>query len=359
LLNLKYEPFSDANTGGCLIFLFQKNKKYLETNIIEYENELDFFVIRSKFKSKSYDFLKNIEITNGKFLTQIENIEIIKKCCKDTLQLGEIVKFYQGIITGDNKKYISNKKENEKYKPILRGADIHRYAYTFSENYVLFDKEQLWSNTNEEIFETKPKLINRQTGSNLTVCLDENGYYALDSTHSQTLINDNFNIKFILVIENSKLINFIYNFNVNEGGRTFAQVKTVNLKTLPIKKINKEAQIPFIEKADHMLTLNKELLEISQKFQRTLQRKFELEDLPKKLENWYELTFAEFVKELAKKKVKLSLSEESEWEDYFLQEQQKAVAIKNEIVATDKAIDTMVYALYGLTEEEISIVENS
>ncbi len=65
------------------------------------------------------------------------------------------------------------------------------------------------------------------------------------------------------------------------------------------------------------------------------------------------------IKELAKKKVKLSLSEEAEWEDYFLQEQQKAVAIKNEIVATDKAIDKMVYELYGLSEEEIKIVEES
>ena len=55
----------------------------------------------------------------------------------------------------------------------------------------------------------------------------------------------------------------------------------------------------------------------------------------------------------------MSLSDEAEWEDYFLQEQLKAVATKNEITATDKAIDAMVYELYGLTEEEISIVENS
>ncbi len=117
--------------------------------------------------------------------------------------------------------------------------------------------------------------------------------------------------------------------------------------------------MPFTEKANQILSLNKDLQEIVSKFQRTLQRKFNFDSLPKKLENWYELSFADFVKELAKKKVKLSLSEEAEWEGYFLQEQQKAVAIKNEIVATDKAIDKMVYELYGLSEEEISIVENS
>ena len=81
--------------------------------------------------------------------------------------------------------------------------------------------------------------------------------------------------------------------------------------------------------------------------------------MPKKLESWYELTFAEFVKELGKKKIKLSLSQEAEWEDYFSQEQQKAVALKQQIDTTDKEIDQMVYALYGLTEEEIAIVEKS
>uniref|UniRef100_UPI00404B978C hypothetical protein n=1 Tax=Gelidibacter sp. TaxID=2018083 RepID=UPI00404B978C len=59
-----------------------------------------------------------------------------------------------------------------------------------------------------------------------------------------------------------------------------------------------------------------------------VQRKFEGLEMSKKLENWYELSFAEFIKELGKKKIKLSISEEAEWEDYFLQEQQKAVSLK-------------------------------
>ena len=108
-----------------------------------------------------------------------------------------------------------------------------------------------------------------------------------------------------------------------------------------------------------MLSLYQELQEQSSKFQRTLQRKFEGLEINKKLESWYELTFAEFVKELGKKKIKLSLSEEAEWEDYFLQEQQKAIALKQQITTTDQEIDKMVYELYGLTDEEISIVENS
>ncbi len=51
--------------------------------------------------------------------------------------------------------------------------------------------------------------------------------------------------------------------------------------------------------------------------------------------------------------------QEEEWEKYFNQEKKKATEIKEKIDATDKEIDRMVYALYGLTEEEIRIVEES
>jgi len=41
----------------------------------------------------------------------------------------------------------------------------------------------------------------------------------------------------------------------------------------------------------------------------------------------------------------------------FVQEQKKALAIKHQIDTIDKEIDQMVYHLYGLTQEEIQIVE--
>jgi ferredoxin-NADP reductase len=152
---------------------------------------------------------------------------------------------------------------------------------------------------------------------------------------------------------NSKLLDFYFNIYFNEY-----EVKPLHLAQLPINKSSKgNHSLERFTKS--ILSLNTELQEVSSKFQRTLQRKFELEKLPKKLENWYLLGFGDFVKELKKKKITLSLSEEAEWEDYFLQEQQKALELKTKIDATDKEIDTMVYELYGLTQEEIEIVENS
>ena len=65
------------------------------------------------------------------------------------------------------------------------------------------------------------------------------------------------------------------------------------------------------------------------------------------------------MKELKKQKVKLNLSEESEWMQYFNEQKQKANELQTQITQTDREIDRMVYDLYGLTDEEIKIVEES
>jgi hypothetical protein len=135
------------------------------------------------------------------------------------------------------------------------------------------------------------------------------------------------------------------------------QIDKEPLLSIPISK--PKTDIPFIEKADKMLFLNKELQEQSQKFQRSLERKFAFTELPKKLQDWYLLSYAEFIKELEKKKIKLSLNEEAEWETYFTTEAKKALELKAQIEKTDKEIDQMVYALYELTEDEIKIVEGN
>ena len=93
-------------------------------------------------------------------------------------------------------------------------------------------------------------------------------------------------------------------------------------------------------------------------------KQFKLQKLPKKLQNWHELEFIDFIKELNKtiKKVsgeKLSKMNEMEWMEVFESKKAEAQNLKTEIDTTDNEIDQMVYELYGLNEEEIAIVENS
>ena len=163
----------------------------------------------------------------------------------------------------------------------------------------------------------------------------------------------------LLPILNSKLLWYFIKSTSSEysGGYFYFKTKYLEPFCIPSQRLR---DFDFKDVVSSQLSQTKTLFSFIHKFQRTLKREFEmLEKLPKKLENWHELTFADFIKELKKKKIVLSFEEEGKWEDYFLPEQQKALEIKSQINQTDKEIDAMVYELYGLSKEEIETVENS
>jgi hypothetical protein len=204
----------------------------------------------------------------------------------------------------------------------------------------------------------KPKLIYYHTAVNHNFFYDTEGYYI--SANCYFIANAD---RYLQCILNSKIFNCVKKYlfpafgDSENGGRV--RLDANKIIKLPIKVVSEELKQSFLKNADLITNQSNQLQEQSQKFQRTIQRKFELEILPKKLQDWYLLSYPEFIKELAKKKVKLSLSQEAEWEDYFMQESKKVLDLKSQIDTTDKAIDKMVYELYELTEEEIEIVEKS
>lgn len=357
LLNLTYEVFEDADTGGSSIFVFGKNnvdgtklKLIPEEQSFEVANE--FFIQQDMFK----------KIPDNKFLFSNSLISLWNKSFIESIPLGnDNFKFYQGIITGDNDKFLSEIKIDDRYKPIIRGRDFYKYTPLKNEYFVLFDPEQLWSNTNESMYVVDEKLIFRQTSDHLVATYDNKQNFSLDSTHILFDKSGKFNHKYLLAVVNSKLLNFLYQIIVPEIGKVFSQVKGVNLKQLPIKNISDFEQEPFIEKADSMLELNKQLQTAQQNFLNELH----LEKIPQKLQNFEALEFDKFVKEYTKaKKIKFAdkLEErnfKNEWSALFENDKKAVLELKAEIAKTDKEIDAMVYALYELSEDEIAIVEGS
>jgi hypothetical protein len=53
----------------------------------------------------------------------------------------------------------------------------------------------------------------------------------------------------------------------------------------------------------------------------------------------------------------LKLKQQDEWEEYFTDYQSECRDFASLIDTTDKEIDRRVYALYGLTVEEVGIIE--
>ena len=187
--------------------------------------------------------------------------------------------------------------------------------------------------------------------------------------------NFNISLKYILVVLNSQLMAYYFVKNTAKSVRKmFPKIILNDLRKFPFKYISEKEQSPFIAKADLILSLNEAFISSLMKLQNYLQQKFQLEKLSKKLQNWHELEFGDFIKELnkairatnkARKKEgleevpTLTKKDEFEWLDLFEENKQKAQDLQNQINQTDKEIDQMVYELYGLTEEEIKIVENS
>jgi hypothetical protein len=124
---------------------------------------------------------------------------------------------------------------------------------------------------------------------------------------------------------------------------------------LPIKNIVLDKQKPFIEKAEIMLSLNRDIQEKSGSFLKNIQAKYNVSKITRKLEKWWELDFAEFLKET---KISIPLAEQEELMQYFETRRAEVRTIDAEIRKTDTEIDNMVFDLYGLTEEERRIVLN-
>lgn len=345
--------FKDAAVDS-IILLLQK----VQNSTYNFSQISDIKSFENQLYSKE-DFNISEIFQNEDLSMQISINDRISKRIKDNcLPLKLIINFNQGIITGGNSKYLTNEKSDITEK-VLTGSDFNRYSLTKSNCLIVYDTQKLHRPRKRVIFEAPEKLLLRQTSSYPIVMFDDAQYFTLDTVHNGLLINSSFLLKFILALLNSKLMKFLYETQINEDGKVFAQVKIIYIDELPIKNIPLEQQQPFIEKADQMLSLNQELQEISGKFQRNLQREFSLEKLSKKLESWFDLSYDDFLKELKKLKVELTLSQKAEWEEYFLQEKAKALDCQSNIQATDKEIDQMVYELYGLTEEEIGVVEKN
>ena len=75
------------------------------------------------------------------------------------------------------------------------------------------------------------------------------------------------------------------------------------------------------------------------------------------LQTFDQLEFKAFVAELKKQKINLSLTQQDEWEDYFNQYRYDCQQLSEQIAQTDREINQRVYELYGLTEEEVKMVD--
>lgn len=289
-----------------------------------------------------------------------------------------------------NKILLEDPKSAELIHPVLRGRDIKPYYGNSSDMYMIctfpslnidiedysgiknflldFGRERLEQSgqkgsrkkTSNRWFETQdtiayhqdfklPKIMYQVLQVKPCFVFDEQGQYCNNSMW--IIPTDN---KSLVGILNSKMGWWLitkYCTQIQNG----CQLIWKYFGQIPIPNLNGELD----DLVNAMIVNTKELNSDLNQLTGLLQSKFGIVKFSRKLENWHQLEFGDFLKELKKEKVGLTLSEEAEWLTYFNERKKRLQGIQAHIIRTEKEIDAKVYELYGLTEEEIKVVENS
>ncbi len=389
IVKLPDGTFEDA-VVETIIFEFRKCSNVNLIDVILYpKSEKITFIDRNRIHSISKEEWKNNSSYNYNIYITPKQLEVLKKMNADSLLLGDIADFTLGITPYDKykghtqelikeKQFHSKEKISDSYKPLISGTNITRYAIT--ENIKEYIKYGDWLGApREERFFTEPRIIIRQIVSGNPPRIyagytDKSLYFT--QIGFSIIPKDGFlSVMSLLSIINSKLMNFFHKYSfLDLEKELFQKILIANCKQFPLKQSFILQDLKELEQlSKRIITYNLDLNLLVDKFSFFTKNTIKI-NLSKKLQNWQELEFVDFIKELNKaikgankERLKeglqeiavLSKKDEFDWLDLFKENKQKVQELQSQINQTDKEIDSMVYKLYGLTEEEIEIVENS
>lgn len=347
LVQLPPGVFEDATVTTVLCF-YTNCKPTEEDNVIIETCE------NKEFVSKGFilPYKQVLENPNTSFSFE-KTIKIDKV---PTKKLSEIASFSLGIKTSDDKRFVFEEKKDDDCYLFLRGRNVKRWNTPENDEWLWYKPELICEKPGGrprvfENFVVDKKIIIQDIATEITATLDTNKYLCNDTLNIIFELDKQYTFEYILILLNSKLINVWFKKVFPAG----LHIKANQLEQIPIPECTD--QQPFIDLADKMLSLNKDLQAKRARFLRRLQDNLPDIKITGALETFDTLDFAGFVAELKKQKIKLSLVQQDEWEDYFRDYKAALNDLSAQIATTDRDIDTRVYALYGLTEEEIKVIE--
>ena len=210
---------------------------------------------------------------------------------------------------GGKSHLIHTARQNNREIPTLKGDSIGRYQlrkrYWFD-----FRRENITGRTTDASkLGVVPKILIRKTGDRIIATADDSGIFPEQSLYFLFNNRSGLNLHYLLGLLNSRLLTSYYRAKCITNKKSIAQVKKIDLDQLPIRTIDftdradKARHDRMVELVEQMLALHKQLATAKTAHAKT--------------------------------------------------------NLQRQIDATDAQIDKLVYELYGLTEDEIKIVEEA
>lgn len=209
----------------------------------------DTFIISEPraFSDSTLSF--NISDAENQCLNAISNIA-------DLTYLKGNAKFALGIVTGNNKEYISIEKRDDN-EVILKGSDIQRYRIPTSRNYIRFVPESFQQVAPVEMYRAKEKLLYRFISGIPVFTYDNQQMLSLNSCNIVIPNIEGLEMKYILAILNSSVAAYFIS-------KKFNSVKLLrsHIEQMPIPVVTSDIQNPIIKKVDRIMNFSKNISDL-------------------------------------------------------------------------------------------------
>ena len=203
--------------------------------------------------------------------------------------------------------YEANTRLDQSYRPYLEGKDINRYEINWKNRWLKYG-QNLAAPRDPTLFEGARLLVRRIVGTRLICSFTDSDYVTSQLLQIVKPYNED-QAKYLLGILNSSLIAYYFRKTYNRQDKTFPEIRIYELRSLPIRTID-FSNPKEVAQHDKLVSLVDNMLGLQKKYREARMERD---------------------KELYERQIKI----------------------------VDEQIDGLVYDLYGLTEEEVKVVEKS
>lgn len=368
---------NEVNDPHFAFFKSGFNRNNLVGKTFVFTNSADDAIL-TKIEEAGSTYLKTSEIFSGIDIGQ----DYVNK--KSQAKLGEGFEVGDGVFNLSQKEYNElnpNPSEKRLIRPFYTTRQINRYQVNpTNSTWVIYTESKFKSPQEIEPYPNiknhldryqpiitsanKPYGLHRSRNErifqgekilSIRKCVRPSfSYVNFDSYVNRTyniIKTDRINLKYLNAVLNSRLVAYWLLKKGKLQGEQY-QVDVSPLISIPIVLVDDESQLA--EFSDIAAQQNLLLAKANNRFQRLVKSELDLGQWPAKLKCWYNLDFDSFSQILNRR---LTLQQKDELLDLFEKYRGELSSLASEINDIEHKIDQLVYELYGLSNEEIAIIE--